>query len=271
MSKSRLKWPLRIGLTLVLLYVAVCLFMTWGQEKFLFHPEVVAHDHQWNLPPGAQEIWLTAEDGAKVNGVFHAADSAQGAVLFLHGNGGNLESPFRYRDLFHEHGYHFLVIDYRTYGKSQGPMSEQGLIFDAEAAYEYLKSKVPENQIYIYGQSLGSGIATRIAAKYKPRMLFLEAPYTSIVEVAQGDYPFLPVSWLLNYPLRSRDYISQVQCEVIIFHGTEDDVIPYEMGVEMSQLANKAQLITVEGGDHMACFKSGPYQQKMFSLLRRRP
>lgn len=266
--RSRIKWPIRLVLTLGILYVGICLFMKWGQEKFLFHPTVVPETHTWQLPPSAKEVWLAAEDGARLNAVLHQVDSAKGVVLFLHGNGGNLQNSTPFAESFARHGYATLVLDYRGYGKSQGKLSEQGLYYDVEAAYEYLQGLFPQERIVVYGQSLGSGLATHIAAKYRPRHLVLETPYTSILEVAQGNYPWLPVSYLLNYPLRSRDRITSVQCPVTIFHGTADETIPYSMGEEMSRLALKGELITCTGVGHNGCFDVPAVQNKLGALLQ---
>jgi pimeloyl-ACP methyl ester carboxylesterase len=265
--RPRLKWPIRLVLTLGILYVGICFYMRWAQESFLFHPTVVPENHTWNLPSNAKELWLATEDGARLNAVLHQVDSAKGAVLFLHGNGGNLENSTPYAEVFARHGYATMVLDYRGYGKSQGQMSEQGLFFDVEAAYEYLKDQYPQDSIVVYGQSLGSGFATHLAAKYQPRHLVLETPYTSIVEVAQGDFWWLPVSYLIKYPLRSRDRITNVQCPVTVFHGTADETIPYEMGQEMSRLALKGELITCPGVGHNGCFDVPAVQNRLGAIL----
>lgn len=265
--KPRLKWPIRLLITAVILYVGICLFMMWGQEKFLFHPTVVPESHAWKLPPNAKETWLATEDGARLNAVLHQVDSAKGVVLFLHGNGGNLENATHFAETFGRHGYATLVLDYRSYGKSQGKLSEQGLYYDVEAAYEYLQDKYNQDSIVVYGQSLGSGLATHLAAKYRPRHLILETPYTSILEVAQGQYPWLPISYLLKYPLRSRDKITSVVCPVTVFHGTADATIPYAMGQEMARLANKGELLTCQGVGHNDCFDVPAVQNKLGAIL----
>jgi uncharacterized protein len=265
--RPRIKWPIRLALTLGILYIGICLFMRWGQERFLFHPTVVPESHAWKLPPGAKEVWLAAEDGARLNCVLHRPDSAQGVVLFLHGNGGNLENSTPFAETFGRHGYATLVLDYRGYGKSQGQLSEQGLYFDVEAAYAYLQGAFTQTQIVVYGQSLGSGLATHLAAKYRPRHLILETPYTSILEIAQGNFPWLPVSYLLRYPLRARDRITSVQCPVTIFHGTADETIPYAMGEEMARLAIKSELLTCTGIGHNGCFDQPAVQNKLGALL----
>jgi pimeloyl-ACP methyl ester carboxylesterase len=265
--KRSLKWPLRLGISLGILYAGICFYMKWSQQSFLFHPVVVAEAHNWNLPASAKEVWLATEDGARINGIYATVDSARGAVLYLHGNGGNVGSAFQSHERFTSLGYNVLYVDYRGYGKSQGKMYEQGLHYDAEAAYEFLKSNNPESPITIYGESLGSGIATHLAAKSQPKLLILETPYTSILDVAKNDFPWLPISMLLDFPLKSKEQVEKVKCPVLIFHGTADKTIPYTMGQEMAKAANKGKLVTLPGVGHGECSKMAAYQEELVKAL----
>ncbi|HEX2900956.1 MAG TPA: alpha/beta hydrolase, partial [Bacteroidia bacterium] len=153
-------------------------------------------------------------------------------------------------------------------GKSTGEWSQSGLDADVEAAWNTLSKTYTANKIIIYGQSMGSGYATRLAAKHRPRLLILEAPYTSLADVAQSQYPWLPVRWLLNYPSESEAFVGSVQSEVVVFHGNQDEVIPYDQGVAMSQAANKAKLITLPGQGHNNVQDHPRFLTSLDSLLR---
>lgn len=276
-SKRRWRKPLTISLILVgVLYLGICGYMYLAQESLLFHPTVMAAEAPWDLSleegkgmeRSVDELNFPSAEGGKVNALFFRLDTAKGAILYLHGNGGNAGTCARNRNLFLRNGWDVLVPDYRGYGKSTGPMSQAGLDADVEAAWVELGKHVPAESIIVYGQSMGSGYATRLAARHTPRLLLLEAPYTSLVDVAQGQYPWLPVRWLLSYPSPALDYMDEVRCPVVVFHGDQDDVIPYDQGVAMAQAASNGKLVTLPGQAHRNVQGNPRVQAVLDSLLR---
>lgn len=264
------KWLKRFLIGGVILYGGICLFMYLAQEMFLFHPTLLEKDHDFaalGTDLDWSEVWLDTEDGARINGLHFRADSAVGAVLYLHGNGGNVEICADVADRFVDKGHDFFLIDYRGYGKSKGDLSEEGLHADAEAAWNYLTAQYPPEKIIVYGQSMGSGMAVPLAARHTPRLLLLETPYSSIEDVAHGQYPWLPIPWLLNYPLRSTDHIGDVQCRVVSFHGTGDKVVPYELGKKLIDGAQNGTLHTFSGISHKGVKEQPEYLQLLAQYL----
>jgi uncharacterized protein len=266
----------RLGITIVVLYVVVCAGMYFFQSSLVFRPTVVGADAKWDLTlknakpieQSSEELDLTSELDGKVNALlFKAAAPAKGVVLFLHGNGGNLQTYLPRRTEFLKRGYDFCVLDYRGYGKSTGPVSEAGVDADAEAGWDYLAKQYDPKTIVIYGQSLGSGFAVRLAKKHQPRILYLEVPYTSLADVGAYQYPWLPVRWLTKYPGESLKHIGDVKCPVNIIHGTADEVIPYEMGEKLSKAAQKGQLYTCPDVGHNGCSQTVQYQQMLDQTL----
>ncbi len=276
-SKSNwLKWPKRLGIVAVTLYLVICVLMYFFQDKLVFRPTVVLANADWNLDlenetgleKSVEEVTFPSAEGGSVNALHFQLDSnAHGVVLYLHGNGGNLQSYLKRRNAFLERGWEFFIFDYRGYGKSTGPLSEKGVDADAEAAWNYLHERYGAHEIVIYGQSLGSGFAVRLAAKHTPRQLYLETPYTSLADVGAHDYPWLPVRWLINYPSESLAHVGKVKCPVIVMHGTEDKTIPYEQGQKMAAAAVKSQLFTCPGAGHNGCSKTPIYQEMLDHTL----
>ena len=216
-----------------------------------------------------EEVNLTSELEGKVNALhFKAEGTAKGVVLFLHGNGGNLQTYLKRRTDFLARGYDFVIFDYRSYGKSTGLMSEAGIDADAEAAWKYVDAQYPDQPIVIFGQSLGSGIAVRLAAKHTPSRLFLEAPYTSLADVGAWRYPWLPVRLLTQYPGESFSHIDEVKCPVSVIHGTADDVIPYDMGKKLAETASKGRLYTCPDVGHTGLAQTKQYVQMLDETLR---
>lgn len=233
-----------------ILYLLGLAGLYFGQEFFIFRPEKLAPSHAFAFQDDFEEVWLEAKDGAQVNALHFKTDSSKGVLLHLHGNGGNLQRTAGIYAYFAELDLDFFAIDYRSYGKSSGERSVEGFIADAEAAYTHLLGQYPESEIRVYGQSLGSGIATSIAAKHSPHSLTLEAPYTTIADVAAGNFPIFPVRPLLKYPFECIETIPQVTCPVMVFHGTNDGTIPYRFGKQVAEAAPNGQLVTIGNAGH---------------------
>jgi len=142
-------------------------------------------------------------------------------------------------------------MDYRTYGKSTGKLSEAAMYSDAQYCYDYLLKHYSESQITLYGRSLGTGIAAYIASKNKAKQLILETPYYSIYDVAKDRFPILPVKQLLKYHFPTYQFLPKVSCPITIIHGTDDNVVPYTSGKKLSELNIKnLDFITVEAAGH---------------------
>jgi len=151
-------------------------------------------------------------------------------------------------------GYHVYVLDYRGYGKSRGKRSENKMHKDAEFCYDHITKLHPDLPIVVYGRSLGSGFAVRLAALKKPQKLVLETPFTSLVDVATFYFPFIPNTFLVRFRLRSDKWIERVEAPVAVFHGTKDRIVPYKLGLRLFNFGKNAErdieMTTLVGGKH---------------------
>ena len=157
-----------------------------------------------------------------------------------------------------------------TFNKSTGKLSQRVLYQDAQLAYDYLKQHYPENRIVVFGRSVGTGIATKVAAENKPKLLLLESPFYKLADVAKTHYPFLPVTLLLKYTFRSDKWIPKVKCPIYIFHGTVDSIVPYSSGKKLAELAdqNQTKLITIPQGGHNDLGNYPQYQLAIREILK---
>lgn len=220
------------------------------QEKLLFHPHQLPRDYQYSFDIPFEEINYQVEEDVTINALHFKARDPKGVIYYLHGNAGALDSWGGVAEDFIRLGYDLLIIDYRSFGKSTGRISEKSLFSDAQLIYDKLKEKYPENRIVVYGRSIGTGIAAKIAAQNSPRMLILETPYYNLRDLVKSLYPAAP-AFLLRYSLKTNEYLPEVKCPVYIFHGTEDEVIYYGSSIKLQQFLKSGDtLITIPGGRH---------------------
>lgn len=219
------------------------------QEYLIFHPIKLSADFKFTYE--AEERFVEVAKGVRLNALHFKTDNARGVVLYFHGNAGNLSEWGSVSENFLPLGYDVFVYDYRGYGKSQGKIrTEHELHSDAEAMLALLAKEYPADKIILFGRSLGSGMAVRLAAKHKVKALLLESPYFNLADIGRVHYPFIPVRFLLRYPLRNDLYLPQVRCPVYIVHGTADEVIPWQSGRKLAGQLPSSKMLVIDNGDH---------------------
>jgi fermentation-respiration switch protein FrsA (DUF1100 family) len=240
------------------------------QEKIIFRPTVLPQNYVFNFDSNFEELFLKPNDEAVINALHFKAENAKGIILYFHGNAGDLSRWGIIAEYFVDKHYDVLVMDYRTYGKSTGPLNEAALYQDAQFCYDYLKKQYRDSQIIVYGRSLGTGIASYIASKNNPKQLILETPYYNLEDLAKYRIPIFPVKYLMRYRFASHEYITQVKCPVAIVHGTEDRVVPFESGKKLFDATppSLSTFTTIKNGNHNNLVQFDAYHQIMDALLR---
>lgn len=201
--------------------------------------------------PEVEEHVLTTADGEKIV-VWHVpAKPGRPVILYFHGNGDHLAGFFvRFRDIIAD-GIGVIAPAYRGYSGSSGRPSEQGLMLDAEAAWDFAGARYAAERIVIWGFSLGSAVAVALAAGRSIGKMILEAPFSSVADVAASAFPIFPVRWLLRDPFRSDQHIARVTASLLVMHGERDTVISIAFGERLFALANEPkQLVRFPGGGH---------------------
>ena len=217
-------------------YAGLVLLLYLLQRRLLFLPTA---EHVTPRAVGfaaAREVSLQTSDGERVLAWYVAPQPASPLVIYFHGNaevlGANVQ---RHRNLVAD-GTGLIALSYRGYGGSSGRPSEAGLHRDADAAYAFAATQVPADRIVLWGHSLGSGVAVRLASKRAIAGLILEAPYTSAADIAAMRFWFVPVRLLMSDPFHSDRYIADVTAPVLVLHGAHDDVIPLAVGERLYAL-----------------------------------
>ncbi|WP_415190746.1 alpha/beta hydrolase [Psychroserpens sp.] len=247
--KKRLK---KVCKSLLILYIMIGASLYFLQEKLLFFPTELDQEYQYQFEQPFEEIFLKPSEDVSINAVHFKVKNPKGVIIYFHGNAGDLSRWGTISEYFVTKDYDVFIMDYRTYGKSTGELNEQAFYDDAQFCYDHLLKSYLESDITVYGRSLGTGISTFLASKNKPKQLILETPYYSVLDVAKQRFPILPVSSLLQYTFPSNEFIVDVICPIIMFHGTYDGVVPYSSAEKLQEVApnDKTTFITIEGGGH---------------------
>jgi len=202
-----------------------------------------------------EDVSIETTDGVTLHGWFIAGRSSQ-VLLFFHGNAGNISHRLDSISQFSDLGLSVLIIDYRGYGQSEGRTTEKGIYRDADAAWRHLTEErgVVASDIVVFGRSLGASVASRLAMEHQPLALILESSFTSVPDVAQDIYPWLPVRWLSRLSHATRDYVRDVQCPVLVIHSRDDEIIPFRHGEEIYASANEPRTLLAIHGTHNDAF-----------------
>jgi pimeloyl-ACP methyl ester carboxylesterase len=251
-----------------LIYVLFGAFFYFFQHYFFFRPEILPHEFQYQYPFEFEEKSFDMEDGGRVNAVHFRVPNSRGVVYYLKGNSRSIKGWGKFARDFMSNGYDFFMMDYRGFGKSRGRRTENILYSDAQMLYRELLKLYPEQQIVVYGRSLGSGIAARVASWNRPRMLILDSPYFSFFHQIKRYAFFLPLGFLLRYQIRTDFYLKKIESPVFILHGNRDRLIPYRHS-QMLQKINPAliQLFTIDGGGHNNLPDFPAYHEYLYDLL----
>jgi len=256
--------------TVAIVYVVISIAVYCLQDYLLFKPETLPKDFQFYYEnQDIIEYNLETRDGATINALrFKPKGESQGIVLYLKGNSKSIKGWGKFAVDFTRHNYNVLMVDYRGFGKSTGRRSQKAIKRDLQEVYNKIKEETTEDRIIVYGRSLGSGFATKLASINNPKMLILDAPYYSLTKVTARYAPFMPLSLLIKYPLPTYKWLKYVQCPIHIIHGTNDKLIPYKTSVKLSKIKPKlTKLHTVIGGGHKNLNNFESYHEMIYDIL----
>ena len=249
----------------VVAYAVAALGMYVFQRKLQYFPENKGLTPESVGVVGATIETLTTPDGEKIIVWYAPAAKGKPTILYFHGNAGEIgDRPMRF-NYYHSRGFGVAYVSYRGYGGSTGFPTEQGLLTDANTAYDWLKAKgVAPQSIALLGESLGSGVAVQIAAKKQVGAVALNAPYTSTADVAARIYWWLPVRLLMKDQYESINFIASVKAPLLVVHGDQDVLIPLEFGQRLFSVANEPkELEIIRGFGHEAMFEEVAWSREV--------
>ncbi len=255
---------LNILIKVILILVLVFLYVRWLENRSFYYPkkEITATPADEGLVH--EEIRFSAADGTELAGWLVRADDSGKAVIYCHGNAGNIGNRVLKLRALNEIGLNVFIFDYRGYGNSAGRPSEEGIYLDAMAAYDYLAGRpdIDKESIAVYGVSLGGAAAAELATKRKLAGLVVDSSFTSAKEMAKLLYPFLPsffmkmqrTFWISLYLESARKLNSLTGLPKLFLHSKEDALVPYSIGEKLyNAAAEPKQFVTVNGLHAESC------------------
>jgi len=244
---------LSITFILIGIYFFVTIFLYFYQNKLLYHPNINSRSN-YELNHKVNEILITSDDD--IIAWHYKKNENYKTLVFFHGNAGNLSNRIYKLNELSKLKLNYLIFAYRGFNGNKGKPYEAGLYKDAENVINWLKSKnIVENNIILYGESLGTAIAIHTAQMKNFAGIILESPFTSMVTLGQKYYPIFPVKFILNDKYESLKKIINVNSPVLVLHGRKDKIVPFYMGEKIFEMANNPKFKYFSDlDDHMMNF-----------------
>jgi len=221
------------------------------QESLIFFPDRHVRFTPADLGMAFGDVRLETSDGVTLAAWWVPAPQGRGALIFSHGNAGNMGDRVGKLRLFHDLGLSVLAFDYRGYGASQGKPSEEGTAHDMDAAVAHVRDSrgVPLDRTVFYGESLGGAVVIEAATRFPPAALVAESTFTSARAMARRHYPFVPPA-LVRVGYDSLSRVRRLACPTLFLHGPADTIVPFEMGEALFRAAPEPKRFAALVGDH---------------------
>jgi fermentation-respiration switch protein FrsA (DUF1100 family) len=240
-----------LGVT-VAAYAAAVGVLYARQRAMVFLPDRSFHGAAALNLTGYRDVVIGTGDGERLVALYRPAERGRPTVLYFHGNRGSMPRLARRLRALAEEGFGVLAPSYRGYSGSTGSPTEEGLAEDARSAFDWLDRTAPGANVVVYGESLGSGVAVRLATERTFSAVVLDAPYTSLPDVAAERYPLVPVHWLMKDRFPSAARIAGIDRPLLIVHGDADGTVPFRFGERLhAQARDPKRFVRIPGGNHV--------------------
>jgi len=247
-SSNSTRTVLTVLVFAVVSYAAVVAVMYFAQRSLLFPGATSGGTGVAASVPWAQRVTIPTPDGEQLAALHVKAADGRPTFLFFPGNGDNIADYGFLGDALAGRGFGLLALSYRGYPGSTGSSSETGLLVDGLAAFDWLAANAASSPVVILGRSLGTGVAVNTAAERNATALVLVSAYDSVMAVAAGTYPYLPVTTLIRDPFRSDLRIARVSESKLFIHGDLDGSIPLSAGKKLFAAAPEPKQFSVQKG-----------------------
>lgn len=267
LSSKKFKVTLAIA---VGLYVLLLMGFYIFSNRIIFQGTSLPPAYSFEFQQPYTEYFIKISDGTKLNALlFKTSIPSKGLIFYAHGNSDNLARWGQYAVDFTSLGYDVFMYDYRSYGKSNGKPSIGNLQTDAAEVLNWVKTNLTYSRLIIYGRSLGSTVGTELASRIHPDLLLLETPFAELKDVIY--WPIKPALYFLPKTLQLNNILplSRVACKKIIFHGTQDWVVPLSSPLKLKPLLDRDEdFIVIEGAGHKNLRDFAEYHKQLARVLQ---
>ena len=255
---------------IIIIYCALGITGYYLQEKILLHPEPLDSSYHYSFKVPFDELNIRINENENLNIVrFFPSSKSKGVVLYFHGNMKNINHYAKFSSLFTSRGYEVWMPDYPGFGKTTGELTEKKLYQQAAEVYKLAANKYKSDSIIIYGKSFGTGIAAHLAANVSAWRLILETPYYSIPYLMSCYAPIYPTEAMAKFKMPTGKNLVDVQMPITIFHGDDDEVIPYRCAARLKgSLKPGDEFVTIPSGKHNNLSGFDLFKTKLDSLLK---
>lgn len=253
----------------LIIYVLIISYVYFNQVQLVFHSSRLPKEYKFDYQQKFEEINIKSFDGTILNGLLFKAENSKGLVFYLHGNAGTLETWGKIAKVYTSLGYDIFILDYRSFGKSEGTIEdEEQLSKDISIVYKSISKRYSEDKIIIAGYSIGSGFAAKLAVENKPKALMLQAPYYNFLELSSSRVPLFP-DFMKKFSLETNTYLPKVKAPIYIFHGTDDQLIPFNNSVRLKELLkSKIKFYPLKNQDHIGVNENEDFQNQLKIILK---
>jgi fermentation-respiration switch protein FrsA (DUF1100 family) len=253
MLQKKIKFMFTALAIIILCYLLIVVFVFFYQRNLLYHP----FENNYSTDKANfsyEEVFIPASNENNLKGWLHTKDlNSKKTLVFFHGNAGDLRNRIYKLNLIKDFDINFLIVAYRGFSGNKGKPTEIGLYEDARSTLNWLMNqKIREDQIIIYGESLGTGVSIEVAQNKKFAGIILESPFTSMVDAGKFYYPYLPVSLLLKDRYETIKKLENINSPILVMHGKNDKIVPFFMGQQVFEKANEPKFSYFpDNDDHM--------------------
>ena len=230
---------LQFILAIFVIYFLVLVFLYFYQRSLLYHPNENNYSGD-KISVDIEKVKIQTSDNIELLGWYHEKNLKDYKTLvYFHGNAGSLENRIHKLNHFQDMNINFLIVAWRGFNGNKGKPSEKGLYVDGKSTIDWLiKKGVDEKNLILYGESLGTGVASHLAQNKNYAGVILETPFTSMIDAAKNFYPYIPVNLLLKDKFENYKKVKNINSPILIMHGEVDQIVPFSMGKKIYELAN---------------------------------
>ena len=249
-----------------IIYILYVSYIYFNQAEMVFVANKLPENYKFEFSQKYEEVTIPSFDNKKLNGLLFKIPNPKGLIFYLHGNAGSVDSWGNNAEIYTNLGYDIFFLDYRGFGKSEGEIENQEQVFkDISIAYD--KVKFGYKNTIIIGYSIGTGLATYLASIKNPNKLILQAPYYNFLEFSTSRAPYFP-DFLKKFQFETDKYITKVKSTIYIFHGNQDQLIPFENSTRLQKLLKPNDAIfELKNQGHLGINDNEDFNEKLKVIL----